>query len=134
MTPQERTEKLRRVGHSTELKNLDEDVCAEVARYLLHYRAQRDQLSAKSVDELLMMYMNWRLRQIYPRPRNIYISRELLSNPLRSQYLDNFEKLVEKIRTGDNLMDLLSDRIKQNPYTLEYGVTKLTRKKARIYF
>lgn len=73
-------------------------------------------LSEMNENDLVINYLNWRHRLIDPRPRNVFksnkITQTLEKNP---HYIDNFNKLCQKITRGNNLTPHLSDRI-TTPY------------------
>jgi hypothetical protein len=93
MPPAERKAEIDSLKDSPELDRLYDDIRTEVSRDLRHFRAREEQLSAMAPDELLMMYMNWKFRQIHPHPRKVLLSSELLN---RKQTNDALLKPVEK--------------------------------------
>src|ERR1700751_3562710 len=111
MTPEERKAELDRLKDCPELDHLYDDIRAEVSRDLLHFRAREGELLAMAPDQLLMMYMNWKFRQIHPHPRKVYLSAELvnrkqLKDALLAPYEKQFDRLVEMIAAGEDLNDL----------------------------
>lgn len=78
MTPDERKAELDALKDSPELDRLYDDIRSEVSRDLRHFRTREKELSGMRPDELLMMYMNWKFRQIHAHPRQVLLSAELL--------------------------------------------------------
>src|SRR5260370_20389909 len=68
MAPDERKAEIDMLKDSPELDRLYDDIRTEVSRDLRHFRAREEQLSAMAPDELLIMYMNWKFRQIQALP------------------------------------------------------------------
>ena len=116
-------QKIDSLKDAPELDRLYDDIRTEVSRDLRHFRAREEQLSAMAPDELLMMYMNWKFRQIHPHPRKVLLSTELLNRKQTNDALlkpveKQFEQLVEMIVAGDDLTPLLSPNILYKPYEL----------------
>jgi hypothetical protein len=134
VTPEQQTEELKRVAHSPELNRLHADIRFEVARDLHNFRAREKELSAKSADKLLMMYMNWRFRLIHAHPRGIYLSAELCSkrrsnDSLLTLFQNGFDRLIKMIAAGEDLTDCLSPRVRQKPYRLDPDSKKINDQK-----
>ena len=127
-------QKIDSLKDAPELDRLYDDIRTEVSRDLRHYRAREEQLSAMAPDELLMMYMNWKFRQIHPHPRKVLVSTELLNRKQTNDALlkpveKQFERLVEMIVAGDDLTPLLSPDILYKPYELTPDFARLKDEK-----
>lgn len=68
-------------------------------------------LEAKSIPELLIIYLNWQNRLISIQPRRVFISGALKSNPIYQNSLSEIEKLFDEVRNGENLAPRLSRQI-----------------------
>ena len=55
--------------------DLYEDIRQHVLTHLPHRPEDRAELEAKRVDELLILYLNWRSRYVTPRPRTLHGAR-----------------------------------------------------------
>jgi hypothetical protein len=91
-------------------------------------------LDEQSPSDLLLIYMNWRFRQVHPHRRNVQISDELTTrkrsdDTLFSPHRKEFDKLIGMIIDGEDLTDLLSSRINEKPYQLEPDYASLGKEK-----
>jgi hypothetical protein len=134
MTPEERKGESDRIKDCPELDRLYNDVRTEVSRDLLHFRARERELLAMAPDQLLMMFTNWKFRQIHPHPRKVCHSAELLNrkqlkDALLAPFETQFDSLVEMIAAGEDLNDLLSRDIVYKPYELKPDLAKLKDQK-----
>ena len=68
-------------------------------------------LEAKSVPELLVIYLNWRTRLIPVQPRAVFISDAFKKNPVYQSAFPEIEKLLDDVRNGANLAPRLSRQI-----------------------
>jgi hypothetical protein len=91
-------------------------------------------LSDMAPDQLLMMYMNWRFRQIHSHPRKVWMSAELsqrkqAKNALLEPFEEQFDNLIEMIVAGEDLTHLLSRDIVYKPYELKPDFSALKDQK-----
>src|ERR1700730_18470613 len=129
MTVNERAEELNRLKDSPELDRLYDDIRTEVSRDLHKFRVREKELSAITPDQLLMMYINWKFRQIHPRPRKIEVSTELSDrkkskDALRAPFEKEVDQLVQMIALGKDLTHLLSPKVTQKPYELKPDIQR----------
>ena len=64
-----------------------------------------------TLDELLMIYFNWRARQIPPRPRACHLSAELNASPKATEHRKALDELIGKIEAGQDLTPHLSEKV-----------------------
>lgn len=55
------------------------------------------------IDYLLIIYHNWRNRNVYPRQRRVHISSKLLSNKFLNQYFSSFLSILNDCEIGSDL-------------------------------
>jgi len=70
------------------------------------------ELVAKRLDELLLVYGNWRARHVRAVPRTPHVSGELAASPKRVEHQAAVDAIVAKIIAGDDLTPHLSRGIK----------------------
>jgi hypothetical protein len=134
MTPDERKAEIDSLKDSPELDRLHNDIRTEVSRDLPHFRAREKELSVMAPDQLLMMYMNWKFRQIHSHPRKVLLSAELLNrkqtgDALLEPFEKEFDRLTEMIVAGEDLTSLLSRDIIYKPYELKPDFMQLKDEK-----
>ena len=134
MTPDERQAELDALNDSPEIDRLSDDIRSEVSRDLRYFRAREKELSGMRPDELLMMYMNWKFRQIHAHPRKVLLSAELLkrkqnADPLLEPFKEEFQRLTEMIAAGEDLSFLLSRDVVYKPYELNPDFARLKDEK-----
>jgi hypothetical protein len=130
MTPDERKAEIDSLNDSAELDRLYDDIRTEVSRDLRNFRAREEELSAIATDQLLMMYMNWKFRQIHPHPRKVLLSAEILNrkqsnDPLIKPFEKQFDRLMDMIGAGEDLTPLLSRAVLYKPYELKPNFARL---------
>lgn len=78
------------------------DVRAAVMEALPHDDRDTSELEALSASELLIRLWNWHSRLVVPRPRQVHWSRELLTNPLRSdeRFGPAIDDIVRRLEAG----------------------------------
>src|ERR1700737_2172736 len=94
--------------------DLREDIPNQVLTYLPYDKddpAISQELSGKSVRELLGIYMNWINRMIHPHPRRVHLSKDLCANPIWNEYQADADALVNKIKAGEKIKPHLSKGI-----------------------
>ena len=87
MTPEQRKRELDNIANGPLLQSLRDNIRTEVARDLHRFRAHEKEFSEIESEDLLLIYLNWKYRQIHPHPRTVVYSAEL----------------SERIRTNDAL-------------------------------
>lgn len=85
-------------------------------------------------DELLMMHINWKFRQIHAHPRQVLLSAELFkrkqsADPLLEPFKEEFQPLTEMIAAGEDLSSLLSRDVLYKPYELNPDFARLKDEK-----
>ena len=134
MTPEQRKGELEDVRHEPLLAQLRDDIRTEVARDLPNFSDQEKEFADIDSQNLLLIYMNWRYRQIHPHARTIVYSVELsqrirTDDALYAPVKSEFKELTRMIATGEDLLsrNLLSSRIVRKPYELTPNYSKLKR-------
>lgn len=86
---------------------------AEARRYILDAMPERPtrKMREMTLDELLMIYFNWRARQIPPRPRACHLSAELNASPKATEHRKALDELIGKIEAGQDLTPHLSEKV-----------------------
>lgn len=94
--------------------DLYDDIRQHVLKELPHRPEDHAELEAKRVDELLILYLNWRSRYVTPRPRKVHRSKALDANALATDptYQPGIERITYLIETGGDLGPHLSRGVK----------------------
>jgi hypothetical protein len=95
--------------------DFDGDIRSEVLKYLPHdpdNQTLTADLEASDTSILLIRYLNWRERLIHGHRRDVFVSRELLANPIYAARRADIDRLLEVIRNGDDLTPYLSTRVR----------------------
>jgi hypothetical protein len=105
----------------------ERDVHDAVIQRLEHDPADRPALEAMSAWNLLVLYLNWYSRYIYPRPHEVSQSWEFTANPLRwdPRYRDALDHIIDALKTGGNVNPHLSEDVK---YGYEGSVRRARRR------
>ncbi|MDH6268475.1 hypothetical protein M2360_003881 [Rhizobium sp. SG_E_25_P2] len=70
-------------------------------------------LQTKSTEELLIMFLNWFFRQIPPRPRTVFPSKEVTNKINQDENRHEILSLISDIKTGKSLKSRLSKAVNQ---------------------
>lgn len=71
-------------------------------------KASLQTLETKSLGALLIDYMNWAIRYVAPRPRQVVVESTASSDPRWSLLLGEILNLLKKVEVGDELTPYLS--------------------------
>lgn len=69
-------------------------------------------LNAMSSGELTIRFVNWLDRLIHPHPRQVFLSREITSNPRYNKHIADVAMLMLMVERGDELTPHLSRSIR----------------------
>jgi hypothetical protein len=75
------------------------------------------ELQRMSISLLLVHHMNWAMRYIPPRPREVIVEDRAKSDPLWNSLRPGIDVLLEKSRNGEDLTPHLSLELKTRGYT-----------------
>jgi hypothetical protein len=94
--------------------NLEEDIREFVLKSLPHDPKFTAELQAKTAQELLVIYGNWRSRLVSMSPRQVHRSNVLMANPLSSdlRYKPGLDAIVAKLLNGQDVTPHLSRAIR----------------------
>lgn len=70
------------------------------------------ELAQRDLQELLVIYGNWRGRYMAVRPRQVHESRELQASSKRSKHIPALHAIRTEIETGQDMMPRLSRRVR----------------------
>ncbi len=69
------------------------------------------ELGNMSLEELLLIYGNWRRRFVSERPRKVHQSNEMLANPKSGQHRVALSAIIDSIKAGGDITPHLSRRV-----------------------
>jgi hypothetical protein len=72
------------------------------------------ELAALALPQLLITYLNWRMRFIPAIPRQAHLSSELLASPKYLEHRAAIDEIVRKIQVGEGLTSHLSNRVNRS--------------------
>ncbi len=131
-TPEQRKRELENVANDPLLQSFRDNIRTEVARDLHKFRAREKEFSEIEPEELLLIYLNWKYRQIHPHPRTVLYSAELsesirTNDALYAPVKSEFNELTRIITIGEDLLSHQSSGIVRGPYELKPDYSRLNR-------
>jgi hypothetical protein len=89
------------------------DVCDFVLNNMTYKPEYRAELGGKGARDLLVLFMNWRSRQVDPQPRSVHKARTLLANRHMAdpRYAGAVAAIERQLAVGGNVNAHLSERI-----------------------
>jgi hypothetical protein len=79
------------------------------------------ELQQKSLTDILIIYLNWRVRLIAPRSRVVVAEDAVKKDRRWKSRANDIERLLDKVRAGDDLEEYLSKRAVNKGYTPPSG-------------
>jgi hypothetical protein len=96
--------------------NFRQDMIDHIVQTLPHAAADRAELLAHPVDDLIAIYLNWVYRTIRPRPRRVHRSGELAVNPLASSHAAALAGIEADFAAGNDVTKYLSRSVAKDGF------------------
>lgn len=102
--------------NSNRIKALRRDLIAAVPRFP-NDRASLRAVEAKSLTDLLIVYIAWRLRHVGTRPRTVIRRTNLAGDPRAAALAPNIDAFLRAVEGGSDLTPYLSLKPRSQGYT-----------------
>jgi len=101
---------------SKRIKKLRKEIIKELPKFP-NNKETKGILESKHLNDLLIIYLGWKARLVTPRPREVYIEKEVLNDSRWNSMANQFSPIMEKIEHGEDISPYLSLRAHQKGYT-----------------
>ena len=96
-------------------KDIREIILNEFSQYL-RGNAILQLKKGLSLSSLMLNFSNWKNRFITPKPRKIYISKELKANPIARNKQNILNEIIGELQTGKDINHRLSKKVYEHSY------------------
>lgn len=89
------------------------------ARIPTRNQTAQTELAAKSLSEVIILYLSWQARLIRPRPRDVVIWPEVTASSHYPAYAAEIANIGAAFRSGDDMNPYLSTQVRTHAYAAE---------------
>ncbi|KHK91888.1 hypothetical protein [Novosphingobium malaysiense] len=89
------------------------------ARIPTRNQTAQTELAAKSLSEVIILYLSWQARLIRPRPRDVVIWPEVTASSHYPAYAAEIANIEAAFRVGDDMNPYLSTQVRTHAYAAE---------------